>query len=52
LAGDALDRCRQRLQQDTCGHRGRKGDPLYGIRRVLHTGADPLTDKQQAGAIS
>jgi Transposase len=35
LAGDALDRCRQRVQQDTCGHRGRVGDPLYGIRRVL-----------------
>ncbi len=33
LAGDALDRCRRRVQQDTCGHRGRTGDPLYGIRR-------------------
>jgi transposase len=22
LAGDALDRCRQRVQHDTCGHRG------------------------------
>ena len=48
LAGDALDRCRQRVQQDTCGHRGRTGDPLYGIRRVLRTGADLLTDKQRA----
>ncbi|MDQ2838332.1 MAG: ISL3 family transposase [Actinomycetota bacterium] len=47
LAGDALDRCRQRVQQDTCGHRGRTGDPLYGIRRVLRTGADLLTDKQR-----
>jgi len=28
LAGDALDRCRQRVQQQTCGHRGRKGDPI------------------------
>jgi len=46
LAGEALDRCRQRVQQDTCGHRGRTGDPLYGIRRVLRTGADLLTDKQ------
>jgi transposase len=26
LAGDALDRCRRRVQQVTCGHRGRKGD--------------------------
>jgi transposase len=47
LAGDALDRCRQRVQQDTCGHRGRAADPLYGIRRVLRTGADLLTDKQR-----
>ena len=46
LAGDALDRCRRRVQQDTCGHRGRKGDPLYATRRTLHTGADLLTDKQ------
>ena len=46
LAGDALDRCRQRLQQETCGHRGRTGDPLYGIRRVLRTGAGLLTDRQ------
>jgi transposase len=47
LAGDALDRCRQRVQQDTCGHRGRSGDPLYGIRRALRTGADLLTDRQR-----
>jgi transposase len=46
LAGDALDRCRQRVQQDTHGHRGRKGDPLYAARRTLHTGAGLLTDKQ------
>ncbi len=47
LAGDALDRCRQRVQQDTRGHRGRSGDPLYGIRRVLRTGTDLLTDRQR-----
>ena len=46
LGGDALDRCRRRVQQDTCGHRGRKGDPLYAARRTLHTGAGLLTDKQ------
>ncbi len=46
LAGDALDRCRRRVQQDTHGHRGRKNDPLYRARRTLHTGADLLTDKQ------
>jgi transposase len=47
LAGDALDRCRRRVQQDTHGHRGRKDDPLYRARRALHTGADLLTDKQK-----
>jgi transposase len=48
LAGDALDRSRQRVQQETLGHRGRAGDPLYGARRTLHTGHALLTDKQQA----
>ena len=47
LAGDALDRCRQRVQQDTLGHRGHAGDPLYGVRRTLHTGAGLLTAKQR-----
>ena len=48
LAGDALDRTRQRVQQETLGHRGRANDPLYGVRRVLRTGEAFLTDKQQA----
>ncbi|MBB2891029.1 transposase [Flexivirga oryzae] len=47
LAGDGLDRCRQRVQQATRGHRGRKGDPLYGVRRTLHTGKELLTSKQK-----
>jgi len=46
LAGDALDTCRRRVQQDLHGHRGRKSDPLYRARRTLHTGADLLTDTQ------
>jgi len=45
LAGDALDRCRCRVQQNLHGHRGRSRDPLYRARRTLHTGADPLTDR-------
>jgi transposase len=48
LASEALDRARQRVQQETQGHRGRKGDPLYGVRLALKTGADLLTDKQRA----
>ena len=46
LAGDALDHCRRRVQQAIHGHRGRAGDPLYRCRRMLHTGARLLTDKQ------
>ena len=48
LAGEALDQCRRRVQQHIHGHRGRSGDPLYGARRTLHTGAGLLTDKQHA----
>lgn len=48
LAGEALTRCRQRVQQDTCGHRGRARDPLYRARRTLLTGVDLLTDRQVA----
>ena len=47
LAGEALDRCRRRVQQDLHGHRGRTGDPLYAARRTLHTGDGLLTDKQK-----
>ena len=32
LGTDAVDECRRRVQQEIHGHRGRKGDPLYGIR--------------------
>ena len=35
LAFEAVNDVRRRVQQDTTGHRGRKGDPLYGIRRLL-----------------
>ncbi|MCT2974481.1 ISL3 family transposase [Propionibacterium freudenreichii] len=48
LAGDALDKCRRRIQQHLHGHRGRTGDPLYSARRTLHTGTSLLTDKQKA----
>lgn len=49
LAGDALDEYRRRIQLDTCGHRGRKGDPLFNARRTLHTDVDLLTDKLRSG---
>ena len=47
LAGDALDEVRRRVQQDTTGHRGRKGDPLYQIRLLLRASHDRLTKRQQ-----
>ena len=47
LAGDALDRCRRRIQQIIHGHRSRANDPLYRARRTLHTGVDLLTPRQR-----
>ena len=48
LAAAKLTLTRQRIQQDTRGHRGRTGDPLYGVRRILLTRMGLLTDKQKA----
>ena len=47
LAGDALDEVRRRVQQDTTGHRGRKGDPLYQIRNLLRASRHRLTPRQK-----
>jgi len=41
----AVDDVRRRVQQESTGHRGRKNDPLYGIRRVLRRGHENLTDR-------
>jgi transposase len=35
LASEAVNDVRRRVQQEQLGHRGRKHDPLYGIRRLL-----------------
>jgi len=35
LAGTVLDEVRRRVQNETCGHRGRKDDPLYRVRKLL-----------------
>ena len=43
-----VDEVRRRVQQDTLGHRGRKGDPLYGVQTILRAGAENLTEKQRA----
>ena len=47
LAGDAPGEVRRRVQQDTTGHRGRKGDPLYQIRNLLRASRDRLTKRQK-----
>lgn len=47
LGTAAVDEVRRRVQQDTLGHRGRKGDPLYGIQTILRAGAENLTEKQR-----
>ena len=43
LAGDAPGEVRRRVQQDTLGHRGRTGDPLYpgpqSYARLTHAGS-------------
>jgi transposase len=47
LGTQVVDEVRQRVQQDTLGHRGRKHDPLYQIRGLLRHGAEHLTERQQ-----
>lgn len=46
LAAGKLDECRRRVQSGTLGHRGRQGDPLYGIRRTMLTRRSLVTPKR------
>jgi transposase len=45
LANIVVDQVRRRVQQATLGHRGRKHDPLYRIRKLLHVAAEQLTER-------
>jgi transposase len=45
LANVVVDQVRRRVQQATLGHRGRKRDPLYRIRKLLLTAAEQLTQR-------
>jgi transposase len=47
LANRALDEVRRRVQREHKGHRGRRDDPLFRVRRVLLTGEEHLTDAAQ-----
>lgn len=40
-----LDKVRRRVQNETLGHRGRKVDPLYRIRKLLLAGEERLDDR-------
>jgi transposase len=45
LANAVVDQVRRRVQQATLGHRGRKCDPLYRIRKLLLTAQEQLTQR-------
>ena len=47
LAAEKPTGCRQRLQRETTGRRGRKDDPLYKHRRSLMTRTNYLTERQK-----
>jgi transposase len=48
LANAMVDDVRRRVQRETLGHRGRKDDPLFGVRRLLTRGYERLSDRQLA----
>lgn len=45
VANRGIDKVRRRIQNETLGHRGRKRDPLYRIRKLLLTGNERLDDR-------
>jgi transposase len=44
LANRALDTIRRRVQIEQLGHRGRRDDPLYQVRRLLLRGEERLSE--------
>jgi transposase len=48
LANTVVDQARRRTQQALLGHRKRKYDPLYRIRKLLLTAAEQLTSRGRA----
>jgi transposase len=44
LANFVLDEVRRRVQNETCGHRGRKTDPLYRCRKLMTLAHERLDD--------
>jgi transposase len=45
VANRCLDTVRRRVHNETTGHRGRRDDPLYRIRKLLLKGSERLDDR-------
>jgi transposase len=45
VANRTVDQVRRRVQNQTLGHRGRKNDPLFKIRKLLLKGAERLDER-------
>jgi transposase len=45
IGNRCLDAVRRRVQNETLGHRGRKRDPLYRIRKLMLAGAERLDER-------
>lgn len=45
VANRMLDTVRRRVQNETLGHRGRKADPLFGIRKLLLRADEHLDER-------
>jgi len=45
VANRCLDTVRRRVQNELLGHRGRKNDPLYRIRKLLLSGGERLDER-------
>jgi len=45
VANRCLDQIRRRVQNETTGHRGRRDDPLFQIRKIMLTANERLDDR-------
>jgi transposase len=45
VANRCVDQVRRRVQNETLGHRGRKDDPLFRIRKLLLAGAERIDER-------
>ena len=50
LANNSIDETRRRVPNDTFGHRGRKDDPLYRVRRLLVSAHERLNEQGDANS--